>query len=92
MFILLTLTHLLFQRRQFSLNGVKMLLRKLLRKLLHYLPKITLHWRLLQPTTTTVLPLMSIISKCEFSPKFSPYYLEKVAACYDLNFSCRNYF
>ena len=34
---------LLFQRRQFRLNCVKTLLWKLLRKLLHYLPKITLH-------------------------------------------------
>ena len=37
-----TLASLSFQRRQFRLNGVKTLLWKLLRKLLHYLPKITL--------------------------------------------------
>ena len=39
-----TLKSLLFQRRQFRLNGVKTLLWKLLRKLLHYLPKITLQY------------------------------------------------
>ena len=37
------LTGFLFQRRQFRLKCVKMLLWKLLKKLLHYLPKITLH-------------------------------------------------
>ena len=37
------LTGFLSQRRQFWLKCVKMFLWKLLRKLLHYLPKITLH-------------------------------------------------
>ena len=36
------LTGFLFQRRQLKLKCVKMLLWKLLRKLLHYLPQITL--------------------------------------------------